>query len=521
MNRIIKITALASLTIAVLSSASVDLKVIKKGTSNSSEIVTQDTTGLLNLVKVDSFRLQIIPPSSGVQFFKDKIVFLSLSKNELRMSPNQISFGAIEAYYASVEDSVTGVHNLFSPLSSFPFPCDGMTFSDDYNTIYYSRLQPKERKEKIFKAKLASDANGKTSLISEPAPLDFCSEKFNYSHPALSSDGETMIFASDAEGSLGGMDLFVTRKKDDKWSAPENLGKSFNTPGNEFYPFLDSENNLYYSSDGLLGHGGYDVFSCKFNGTNWNKPVNMSEPINSSGDDIAFTVNKLDGKTAFFTRRQSPKSVTMQLFRVSLNEENSKNRLLTIAYVFNGKAVLKTNLTAAATKTETKAPGTIPAEVKKEELKPVNQEPAKPKTQKEIAKKENVKPADSTSVKKRTEEKKIVPPPKTETSVPKVQKTEPAVSKPAATQQKEAVIYKVQLLPDASQRAAGEMVINSTTYKISVYVYLGAKRYTIGEYNTLSAAANLQRICRQSGYPQSFVVAFKNNERSLDPNLFK
>jgi hypothetical protein len=521
MNRIFILKTFAFLTIVILSSSFIDLNIKNDGNINSFGTMAVDTSDLVRLVKVDSFRLQIIPPSSGVQFYKDKIMFLSTSKNEVKMSATQISFGAVEAYYASVEDSVTGTHTLFSPLTSFSYPCDGITFSDDYNTIYYSKLQIKDKKEKIFKARITSDANGKTSLISDASPLDFCADKFNYSHPALSSDGETMIFASDAEGSIGGMDLYITRRSDDKWSAPENMGKLFNTTGNEFYPFLDSGNNLYYSSDGLPGHGGYDIFTCKFNGTNWNKPVNMSEPINSSVDDIAFTVNKINGKTAFFTRRQSPKSEMMQLFRVSLKEENEKNKILTIAYIFNGEAIAKANLTASAKTAETKPAETIPAGVKKDTVKTVAKETAKPKPQKEIAKKENFKPADSTAVKKRTEDKKNVPVNKSETTAPKVIKTEPAVSKPAPVEQKEAVIYKVQLLPDAQQRKAGEMVINSTTYKISEYIYLGSKRYTIGEYSSLSAATALQRICRQSGYPQSFVVAFKNNARSLDSNLFK
>ncbi len=57
--------------------------------------------------------------------------------------------------------------------------------------------------------------------------------------------------------------------------------------------------------------------------------------------------------------------------------------------------------------------------------------------------------------------------------------------------------------------------------KLYEYFYLGATRYTIGEFSTLKPAVELQRICRESGYPQSFVVVFVNNTRSLDPKLFK
>jgi hypothetical protein len=83
------------------------------------------------------------------------------------------------------------------------------------------------------------------------------------------------------------------------------------------------------------------------------------------------------------------------------------------------------------------------------------------------------------------------------------------------------VIYRVQLLPGTSQKNSKEMVINGTKYKIYEYIYLGASRYTVGEFSTLAPATALQNMCRLSGYPQSFVVAFKNNTRSLDVNLFK
>ena len=63
------------------------------------------------------------------------------------------------------------------------------------------------------------------NCLTEPVMLDFCTGNFNYSHPALSSDGNMMIYASDRDGSMGGMDLFISRRSHGKWSAPENPGK--------------------------------------------------------------------------------------------------------------------------------------------------------------------------------------------------------------------------------------------------------------------------------------------------------
>jgi hypothetical protein len=95
------------------------------------------------------------------------------------------------------------------------------------------------------------------------------------------------------------------------------------------------------------------------------------------------------------------------------------------------------------------------------------------------------------------------------------------VIKPIPDVQREVVVYRIQLIPDENQTKVMELIIDNKTYKLYKYVYKGATRYAIGEFSSLSDATRLQNKCRQSGYPQSFVIAFKNNIRSLDQSLFK
>jgi hypothetical protein len=507
MKKVPQIAFFSILTIVLFSSGIINKNISNGINLNSSVAIMDDTTSLIRMINVDSFRLAILPPSSGVQFYKDGIVFLSLSKYEKKMSPNQISFGVVEAYYASFEDSVLGKHIVFSPSSSFSYPCEAMTFSRDYNTVYFTKLSKKDRKEKIFMAKFTRDNKSQTDLFPEIIPLDFCTDDYTYSHPTLSSDEKMMIFASDRKGSLGGMDLFVSRLADGKWSVPENLGKLINTAGNEFFPFLDSENNLFFSSDGLPGYGGYDIFTCKFNGVNWDKPINLSARINSDMDEIAFTINKTDGKSAFFTRRQKSGKGDMQLFRVTLNHEVADRNLLTLSNVFSGNPVPKTSLIAATSKMEVKSP----------EAEPLTTKPAGI----DVLKTEEVKVPETTTGIKKSAEKITVTKPKPAIDSAENKAVIIKAPKVISTEQKEVVIYRVQLLPGTTQINSKEMVIDGTIYKLYGYLYRGAYRYTIGEFSTLAPAITLQRICRQSGYPQSFVVAFKNNTRSLDMNLFK
>lgn len=121
------------------------------------------------------------------------------------------------------------------------------------------------------------------------------------SQPSISSDNKTLYFASYRDSVFGTSDIFVTKKKNGTWSAPEKLSSAINTNGNEKAPFIHPDNQtLYFSSDSLPGMGGFDIFfSKKDSKGNWGKPVNLGYPINTDGDEVGFFVST-DGKTGYF-----------------------------------------------------------------------------------------------------------------------------------------------------------------------------------------------------------------------------
>jgi tetratricopeptide (TPR) repeat protein len=86
--------------------------------------------------------------------------------------------------------------------------------------------------------------------------------EFWESSPSLSSDKSTLYFSSDRPGGYGGKDLYVShRLPNGKWSEALNMGASVNTTGDELAPFIHADNNtLYFTSDGLPGYGGSDLF---------------------------------------------------------------------------------------------------------------------------------------------------------------------------------------------------------------------------------------------------------------------
>jgi outer membrane protein OmpA-like peptidoglycan-associated protein len=111
-----------------------------------------------------------------------------------------------------------------------------------------------------------------------------------------------LYFVSDRPGGYGGYDIYRTVMVDScNWCAPENLGPEINTAGNEKSPFIHTDSQtLYFSSDGLMGLGGYDIFFTKLQDDGkWGKPKNIGYPINSEDDEVGFFVST-DGKTGYF-----------------------------------------------------------------------------------------------------------------------------------------------------------------------------------------------------------------------------
>lgn len=133
---------------------------------------------------------------------------------------------------------------------------------------------------KIYKAE---EVKGKWNEISE---LPFNSNEYSTGHPCVSKDGSKMYFVSNMPGGFGGTDIYCAEMGENGWEEPFNCGPTVNTEGNEMFPYLSDEGNLYFSSDGHAGLGGLDIFYCMPDGMEFMPAQNLGFPINSSHDDF-------------------------------------------------------------------------------------------------------------------------------------------------------------------------------------------------------------------------------------------
>ena len=125
--------------------------------------------------------------------------------------------------------------------------------------------------------------------------------------PSLSSDGKTLYFIRGTIRGSGGRnkrngDIYVAKLQEDgSWGMPEKLPDNINTPYSESSVLIHPDGKtLYFSSNGHLGMGGYDLFmSVQQPDGSWSDPQNLGYPINTHHDENSLLVYA-DGKLAIF-----------------------------------------------------------------------------------------------------------------------------------------------------------------------------------------------------------------------------
>ena len=123
----------------------------------------------------------------------------------------------------------------------------------------------------------------------EPMRINLGDTSYNYLYPAISSDGLTLYFCSDMPGGEGDYDIWKSTRASlaDDFGKPVNMGPIVNTPGREAFPMLRGDSTLYFSSNGLPGIGGYDIFVTTIGKRVCSRPKNLGVPINSSYDEMS------------------------------------------------------------------------------------------------------------------------------------------------------------------------------------------------------------------------------------------
>ena len=137
-------------------------------------------------------------------------------------------------------------------------------------------------------------------------------------------DGEVFLYTDDMDkviipsrGTPGTYDLnFATRISGDKWSPLSDMGDGINSAEDEIYPVLSEDGKkVYFSSKGLCGMGGYDIFVSEWDEDKgqWGAAENIGFPYSSPYDDMLFC-NTPDGNFSLFASNRACDADSMVIY---------------------------------------------------------------------------------------------------------------------------------------------------------------------------------------------------------------
>jgi WD40-like Beta Propeller Repeat. len=142
------------------------------------------------------------------------------------------------------------------------------------------------------------------------------------------SGQEVLYFVSNRQGGRGGLDIWASNMTGvESFANPVNL-TAVNSGGDDITPFFHNKTQvLYYSTDGEMSMGGYDVFRSIRDNNGYGRGQNVGAPINSSYNDVFYTLTE-DSKTGLFSSNrpgsmyidENNKSCCYDIYKADIDE---------------------------------------------------------------------------------------------------------------------------------------------------------------------------------------------------------
>ncbi|MBP5210877.1 MAG: PD40 domain-containing protein, partial [Bacteroidales bacterium] len=154
---------------------------------------------------------------------------------------------------------------------------------------------------------------------------------------------DRMVFS--AEDEKGVCNIYVTNRINGTlWSPPTLASPAITSSKDEIFPMLSSDGKtLYFSSQGLSGMGGFDLYQSRwdeFSGE-WGAPENLGFPFSSTYDDFLFS-NSPDGNFTLFASNRDCSEDSVKIYVAKYESTPIKTAVSSIA---EARQIAKLNIT--------------------------------------------------------------------------------------------------------------------------------------------------------------------------------
>lgn len=213
---------------------------------------------------------------------RESFDFVNYAVNDYNGQPFQ------NMYISNIEGTELKKSKTFSKKLNTDYHDGPACLTADGKTLYFTRVDYIDKKGYVNRSKIYT-ATGSDRSWKKIKPINLSSGEYSIAHPSLSANDSTLYFTCDMPGGFGGKDIYMSKREGDGWGAPVNLGPDINTTGDEMFPAMRKDGTLYFSSNGLPGFGGLDIYSAKNIDNKWILQRNEGLDLNSSTDDFGIT----------------------------------------------------------------------------------------------------------------------------------------------------------------------------------------------------------------------------------------
>ncbi len=286
----------------------------------------------IEIQRIDQNVNSIADESNPIPFDRDVLYFVS-------------DFAGNSKFYRTEYQNGTWQKAIDPPL--FPRVNDvdikNGTFSPDFKRFYFNLCEDAAEEEygqcDLYFITKDGDAWSEPQKMKKYINIPGTSNM--HPHVVYLDDKEIIYFSSNRSGGYGGLDLwYIVRDRASnitEYTFPTNLGKAINSDGDEIAPYYKmNEGRLYFSSNGKITMGGYDIFRAKGSEAFWESAENVGSPINSSADDFQISWN-VGGSMGYLVSNRSDarKAATSEYDIFAFETGNVVDKLLLVGSIFD------------------------------------------------------------------------------------------------------------------------------------------------------------------------------------------